>query len=578
MELTLRPYQREAVESFFGALPEHRRQLLTLATGLGKTVVFGAIARRWHEQVDAKRPIVVMAHRTELLEQAARTWGMVWPGVRVGYVQGERNEQDAPVLLCSTQTLVAGRTLPAPGLVIYDESHHARADGSMQVLERLGVFADGGPALLGVTATPYRQDGNELGDVFTHVTYEMTILDGILQRYLTDVRGKRVAIPDLNLKAVRLVAGDYSQKDLSLAMNAAGALDAVVEAVHGHAADRKSILFAVDVTHAHALAKRFVAAGRKAAAVDGTMGEAERRRVLADFAAGKLQVVVNCQILTEGFDEPSVDCVVIARPTRSRSLYVQMVGRALRLYPGKESALVLDLTGASDDKSLQTFTRLMRTQDKPKRGPASEAQRAAEDDTQDWRPDETVLQWQTRLAAADAKRRERLEQEARDVNLFADRSRFRWARVGESFAISFGDDRWAYLLRDEEGWWPVLEVEAGKLLPLYNAPVGLGYAQGVTEAYLSSLGDREGKLIDKEASWREAPLTDRQKRVLDKYRIAYDGSWTRGMATDELGKRFAKRRLKDVQKRWDPVRFRSWLADERLRQRYEQKLASLRRA
>lgn len=576
MELALRPYQAEAVDSFFSSLTGHRRQLLTLATGLGKTVVFGAIARRWHEQVDSARPIVVMAHRTELLEQAARTLAMVWPGVRTGYVQGERNEQNAPVLLCSTQTLVAGRRVPEPGLVIYDESHHARADGSMQVLERLGVFREGGPALLGVTATPYRADGHELGDVFTHVTYEMTILDGILQRYLTDVRGKRVEIPDLDLKRLRLVAGDYNQKDLSIAMNAQAALEAVVEAVKAYAVDRKSILFAVDVTHAHALARRFVAAGMQAAAVDGTMGDGERHQVLANFAAGKLQVLVNCQILTEGFDEPSVDCVVIARPTRSRSLYVQMVGRSLRLYPGKEHALVLDLTGASDDKSLQTFTRLMRTQDKPKK--ASEAQKALEEDAKDWRPDETVLQWQTRLAEVDAERKARLEQEARDVNLFADRSRFRWARVGDSFAISFGDERWAYLLRDEVGWWPVLEVEAGKLLPLYDAPVGLGYAQGVTEAYLSSLGEREEKLIDKEADWREAPLTDRQKHVLDKYRIAYDANWTRGMATDELGKRFAKRRLKDVSARWDPAKFRGWLEDERLRQRYEQKLASLRRA
>ncbi|MHB1683535.1 MAG: DEAD/DEAH box helicase [Bacilli bacterium] len=203
----------------------------------------------------------------------------------LGRVQGERNEQDAEVLLCSTQTLVVGRTVRELGLIIYDESHHVRAPGSM--------------AVLGVTATPYRTDGNELGDVFTYVTHEMTILDGILGRYLCDVRGKRVEIPGFDLKRLRLVAGNYNQEDLSTAMGSDDALAAVVEAVQDFAADRKSLLFAVDVAHAHAQAKRLGAAGIPAAAVDGEMTDAERKRALKNFAKGKTRVLVNCQLLTE---------------------------------------------------------------------------------------------------------------------------------------------------------------------------------------------------------------------------------------------------------------------------------------
>ncbi|MHB1681255.1 MAG: DEAD/DEAH box helicase [Bacilli bacterium] len=568
MDIALRPYQTESVTRFFDLLDAHRRQLIVLPTGAGKTVVFGAIARRWHEE-ERGGPIAVLAHRGELLTQAADKLRLVWPGVTLGRVQAQRDEQDADVLLCSTQTLVAGRKLKRrPSLVIYDEAHHSRAEGSMNVLDRLGVFDDDGPALLGVTATPSRSDGTQLGDVFTHLTYEMSILDAILDGYLCDVRGKRVEIPGLDLKRLRLTAGDYNARDLSQAMNQDEALQAVVDAVVDVASDRKSILFAVDVAHAHALATSFSRTSMKAAAVDGDMPEAERPKVLQAFAKGKIQVLINCQLLTEGFDEPSVDGIIIARPTRSRSLYVQMVGRALRLHPAKENALILDLTGASDDKNLQTFTRLMSTQKKDKPDESVDAVSLAED----MQGHESVIEWQKRVVQAGREAVERREREVRDINLFADRSKFRWARSGESFAINFGDDHWAYLLKEdgaESGWWPVLEVAGGKLLPLYDRAIPITFAQGVVEAYLATLEEKSQKLIAKDVDWRNTPITERQKHVLDKYRIAYDNTWTRGMASDELAKRFAKRRLREVGKAWDPAKVRNWLADPTLRARFE---------
>ena len=582
MQLQLRDYQQKAVQAFYDALPTHKRQLISLATGLGKTIVFGEVAKRFYAEVDHSKPIVVMAHRDELLNQAAEKISLIWPDVRIGRVQGKYNEQNADVLLCSTQTLVMGRSVKQPGLVIYDESHHARAQGAMGVLERLGVFREDGPALLGVTATPFRTDGLEMGDLFTTVTYEMSILDGIMQGYLCDVKGKRVHLP-VELRALRITNGDYNQKELGAVMNDREAIRAVVDAITMHAPNHKMIVFGVDVAHANALAKGLNEVGIAAAAVDGTTPEIERKRILKDFSQNKLQALVNCQLLTEGYDEPSVDALVIARPTRSRSLYVQMVGRVLRLYPSKESALVLDLTGASEDKNLQTFTQLMKTQDTKKQDTVtakngSEAKHAQQNEVPDMNPNETVVQWQQRLSAADEERRRKLLENANEVNLFADRSKFRWMVVGNSYAINYGEDKWAFLYFDEErlSWWPLIERGKGRYFPLFEKALPLTFAQGVVEGYLETL--EKMAIIEKDANWRDLPMSDGQKHVLDKYRVRYNTSWTRGMASDELGKRFAKRQMKEVAKVFQPSVIEEKMQDERVKKWFEGELKKLRRA
>lgn len=566
--IQLRPYQQAAVDAFFQALAEGRkRQLIVLPTGAGKTIVFGSVARRFHEEVSRERPILVIAHRTELLDQAEQKIHFVWPEAFIGRIQGARNEQLGDVLLASTQTLVAGRRIPQPGLIIYDECHHSRAEGALGVLERLGVFESDGPPLLGVTATPSRSDRTELGDIFEHLTYERTILDMIMDGYLSDVRGVKVEVPGLNLGAIRTTAGDYNSKDLSYVMNIESALDAVVDAVVTHAPGRKCLVFAVDVKHAHALAERFQKRGIACAAVDGAMKAEERAAILQAFAENRLRVLVNCQILTEGYDQPDVDCVVIARPTRSQALYVQMVGRALRLHPDKTDALVLDLTGASDDKSLQTFARLMRTQRKT----ATHALVGAEEgeDAVPMEDGESVGEWLTRVA----QKRELAEQVAQAINLFANRSRYRWVRVKDNFAISYGHDGWAYLYRDGDEFWPVLELKNEKFMPLHDRSLPLEYAQGVVEGFLSLF---ESSLITKEADWRNAPMTERQKYVLQKYRIRYDDTWTRGMAADALGQRFAAKRVRVLQKNFDAQKWRDALSQPHGQAWLEQRLMALR--
>lgn len=565
MELTLRPYQEEATDAFFSALSEHKRQLISLPTGTGKTIVFGAVAKRFARVCTAKRPILVIAHRAELLDQAAEKIRFVWPEARIGRVQAERNEQEnVDVIVASTQTLVAGRKLlQTPSLIIYDEAHHSRANGAYKVLTRLGVFADDGPPLLGVTATPFRADDKEIGDIFTHLAYEKTILEMILNRYLVDVRAKQIVVPTMDLGKMKKTAGDYNTAALSAALSDSEALRIVVDAVKTHASDRKAIVFAVDVAHGNALAELFRREGIASGMVEGKMKPDERKEILKDFGDNRLRVLVNCMILTEGFDMTDVDTIVIARPTRSKVLYTQMIGRALRLHPGKEHALILDMTGATNDKSLQTMARLMKSQ--------------AETEEE---PDLTttgVFDWLVDIT----EKRETLAAIARDINLFADRARYRWQPVpmpgGHTlYAISYEDHKWAFLYRDGDRYWPILQLDATKsrekFLPLYDHPLSLEYAQGIAEGYLAYF---ESSLIKKDANWRDLPISPKQAELLRGMGVTSTIDWTKGYAADVLGTLFAKKQVKILTERFHPRRWLDFVATPEGKEKFERRLRNL---
>ncbi|MEO1369313.1 MAG: helicase-related protein [Acidobacteriota bacterium] len=237
-------------------------------------------------------------------------------------------------------------------MVVVDEAHHATAKSYRRVLEH---FEDA--KRLGVTATPDRLDGDRLGNVFETVAYTYEIADAIADRYLVPIRGRVVYDKALDLTRVRRTAGDFNAKDLSEVMSSEPALALVAKAVAEQSGDRPTIVFAVDVGQARELAKtiNLIKPGT-AEAIDGTASEGRRADVLRRFRAGAIQYVVNCALYTEGVDVPEASCVAIARPTMSRALYAQMVGRGTRLLgvtmeesvaAGKEDMLVLDFVGAT---------------------------------------------------------------------------------------------------------------------------------------------------------------------------------------------------------------------------------------
>lgn len=333
--MELRDYQAEALAAIH-ATP-CTRQLVALPTGAGKTVLFATLTR------DRGPNALVIAHRTELITQAAERLECFYPG-NVGILQADRRDLDAPVLVASVQTAprhLAALRLRNDRTLIIDEAHHAAAETYRHLVHALGFMA-GNPdrLLLGVTATPNRADGIGLDCVFEQISYQKSILDLMDSGYLVDLRGIHVKT-QTNLDTVRTTAGDFSTAELARAINTPERNRIIVEAFRDFG-QVPAVAFCADIQHSLDLAEALTAAGYRAAAVTGQTHPDERAATLAALAAGDLDVVTNCNVLTEGFDCAALRCLLMARPTKSAALYTQMIGRGTRLHPGKTEALVLE--------------------------------------------------------------------------------------------------------------------------------------------------------------------------------------------------------------------------------------------
>ncbi|MER6956040.1 DEAD/DEAH box helicase [Streptomyces sp. NPDC000618] len=359
MSFTPRPYQLDAIEALRKGWADGQNRLaVVLPTGAGKTVVFSHLAHQMLDSLGGRRALVI-AHREELIEQAASKLLAVDPMLRVGIVKAARDDHaDADVIVASVQTLAVARRREAIrdiGLIIVDECHHAAARSYMEVLRHFGAW-DGVP-VAGFTATMTRTDGG-LAEVWEDVVFRLDILDMIADGYLCDVRGKAITVDTLDLNKVRTRGGDLIDGQLGKALEESGALDAIAKAYAEHAGDRAGVVFTPTVATAQAAAESLRSVGITAAPVWGDMGRDERRATLARYVAGEVQVLTNCMVLTEGFDAPHTSCIVVARPTKSPGLYVQMVGRGLRPAPGKRDALLLDVMGAASRHKLASMVDL----------------------------------------------------------------------------------------------------------------------------------------------------------------------------------------------------------------------------
>lgn len=356
-EIKLRDYQREAIDAVFAAWSGGmRRPAIVLPTGAGKTVVFSALVREFRIRGGSSRAkgdrVMILAHRDELVDQAIAKLRAVMPGVNVGKVKAEDNDVNAPVLVASVQTLASSRRreqvarsqefVGSVGLIITDECHHAAAASYQKIYDAFPKALQ-----LGVTATMARGDGVGLGKVWEEVVYKRSILNLISKGHLVDVRTKRVDLKSLDMGAVKVSKGDWASGDLGRALMDAQADTAIARAYQEHAGDRQGIVFTPTVETAVAASDALYRAGISAWPVSAETTREKRLELYERYRTGKLQVLVNCMVLTEGFDMPQAEVAVIARPTRSAPLYTQMVGRVLRPYPGKREALVLDLVGAS---------------------------------------------------------------------------------------------------------------------------------------------------------------------------------------------------------------------------------------
>lgn len=537
--LRLRDYQEQALSAVDQAEADGtRRQVLVMPTGAGKTVVFAAMIKRRRQRA------LVLAHRDELIEQAVDKIRAVIPGATVGVVKAERDDHWAPIVVASVQTLSrprrmaalqAGNTLERPiGLVVCDEAHHAAAKSYRDIFDELRCGDPWGPLLVGVTATPDRGDKVRLDDVFERIVFEVGLLDLIGKGYLCDIRAVRVQMEGLNLDRIKRSHGDYAADALEAALEDADQPANTALAIQEHAPDRKTLVFTASVALAQETAAELLALGIRAEWVAGEMPMVDRRAVLERFRTGRTQVVVNCMVLTEGFDSPDTDCVVIARPTTSRALYQQMAGRGLRTAPGKEDCLLIDVVGVTERHDLQHAATLAGVEF---------AQRVKGD------PELTMLEamaQQDRLFADPVTGR----LVSVPVDIFK-RSRLAWSRAGQGvWTLPVSAEARLAIVPGAVGWDVVKVDTTTRRVEIVSKGLDAGYAQGVVEEMARTEGN--AWMTDRDAFWRKSTdLSDKQIAYAQRLRIDVDaltaengGTLTKGQLSDAIDAAAAERQLR----------------------------------
>ena len=495
---TLRPYQQQARERIHAEWENgHTRTLLVLPTGTGKTIVFASVAA---DQVRAGDRVLILAHRGELLEQAAdklqRSTGLV---SAVEKADATCLNTWFRVVVGSVQTLQRTARLERFshdyfGTIIIDEAHHAITDGYRRILDYFGSAK-----VLGVTATPDRGDMRNLGEVFDSLAFEYKLTDAIKEGYLCRIMAQTIPLK-LDISSVTMSGGDYAVGDLGTALDPY--LEQIAAEMAQRCKGRKTVVFLPLIKTSQKFRDLLNSHGFRAAEVNGQ--STDRKEVLADFDAGKYNVLCNSMLLTEGWDCPSVDCVVVLRPTKVRSLYSQMVGRGTRLSPGKSDLLLLDFLWMTDKHELcrpadlvcedRTVARQM-TENLAESGCPQDIEEAAVQASED-----VVAQREEALAT-------QLEEQRRKKAKLVDPLQYEMSIQAEDLA----------------GYVPAFGWEAG---PPTEQQAAALEKLGILPDAVESAG-KASLLLDRLHKRRDEGLTTpKQIRCLEKYGFQHVGRWS----------------------------------------------------
>lgn len=516
MKFTPRDYQLEAVEASEKAEARAiRRQLIVLPTGSGKTCIFAMLIEK------RKGRALVLAHRDELVRQAVDKIHMVAPNVDVGIVKAKSDEHDKPVVIASVQTLSRmariTRMFPDFNTVIIDEAHHGVSQTYQRVSDYCAAGLPGGPLLVGVTATPERGDKLSLQTFFEEVVYQKSMLEMIEAGYLCNIRALRVPL-EMDLDSVRIQGGDFAAEELGTIMLKADAPKYIVDAIIQHGDGRRGLVFTPTVLTAEMIASELQSRGIAADWLSGSTPFPERLDILGRLKSGQTRIVCNCAVLTEGFDESSIDLIVMARPTRSRSFFVQCVGRGTRLHPGKTDCLVLDVSGATERHKIQNVARMVGIHELP------ETSTVLDEVEKEKRKGDRDL---SRISAYETD-----DMRTRPIELFASRQ-LKWFPIGDAWALPLQRNHSVVkIVPYESGDCWTVQVEFAKegMTQELASNVTLGFAQGIAEDYAREQG--VDVLLKKKARWRHYPATGKQVKWLSSLGVEFEASITRGEASD----------------------------------------------
>jgi len=510
------PFQRDAVEAVFRDWALGLRALLiSLPTGAGKTLVGAEVARRVYAR--KSDPILVLVPSDEILRQTVEEINLAWEGISIGVIQQERREFDQPLVVASVATLVRHLDdLPRYGLVITDEAHHAEVPMWQAVYQAVSQRTPGFWHL-GLTATPFRcdrtGDARPLTAVFEKLSYARSMFDLIVEGFLVHLHG--IALPSgATLEGVAVQGDDYEEQALARVVNTPARNALVVHHYLRQCAGKRALCFAVDVPHAQALTTTFQQAGVTAELLTGDTALEKRRTLLTQLRHGSTRVIVTCGVLREGFNEPSIEAVLCARPTRSRLLYIQQVGRVTRRWPGKEEGLILDLVDNATAHRPVSLGELLQFYGL-RRAEVSLA-------TAPERQTAHGMTRQVRLTAQTIPEIQSVAQLSpivRDVDLFR-LDAFAWhtARDDHGYAVSLYDGAALGVVAQEGS--ERYEVMAtfrqervyARLLP---QPTALATAMLCANAFLFDFGD--WRLATRHARWRDATPTVGQQRYLRRF-------------------------------------------------------------
>lgn len=526
--MELRPYQKRSVEAVLSAWYGVDKTLLVLPTGTGKTVVFSKIA----EERAKQGKVLILAHRGELLEQAKDKL-YKFTGLDADIEKAESYANGSDVVVGSVQTLINDKRLDTFGneykTIIIDEAHHALSDSYQKVLNHFPQAK-----VLGVTATPDRGDMKNLGRYFDSLAYEYTLPEAIKEGYLCKIKALTIPL-NIDLSSLKVSAGDFT------AASAGSAIEPYLEQIADEMVkvcmDKKTVVFLPLIETSQKFCELLNERGFRACEVNGN--SSDRAEKLRAFEDGEYNVLCNSMLLTEGWDCPSVDCVVVLRPTKVRSLYTQMVGRGTRLSPGKDHLLILDFLWHTERHRLcKPAVLISRNEDIEER-----MNKLAEGK-------EIDLHELEKLAVKDAREereralREELEKQRHKKKKLVDPLQYEMSISG----------------LDLSGYVPSFKWEEKK--PTDKQLAGLERL-GINPDGIDSAG-KASLLLDRLINRAKAGMsTPKQIRLLERYGFKRVGDWTREEATKMISRISARRWM--VPRDIDPAVY----LPDRLRGAYE---------
>ncbi len=338
--MTLRDYQEKAIDNVLESFQVHNSVMLQMPTGTGKTVVFSFFLKRWIENEGRGKRVLFLVHRKELVHQIMDHLKRI--GLQPHHINGKVNSDHLSMFqvhVGTVQSLQNPSRLPKNlSLIVIDEAHHTPALSYRNILEAYKV--NDKLKILGVTATPQRLSGENFQDLFEKLILSDPIKTFQEKGYLSWVRHFVTSLPDLT--KITINAGDYAEKEAEKLMLSDDVMADLIESYEKYALGKKMIVFASSVKHSLEVANRYSKIGKKVAHIDGKTSAKLREELVGKFKIGDLDILCNVNVFTEGFDCPDVEVVQLARPTKSLTQYLQMVGRVMRPFPGKQYGLILD--------------------------------------------------------------------------------------------------------------------------------------------------------------------------------------------------------------------------------------------